>query len=185
MFTKFTYWQHEAGLDPEFCAFVLSRINWEKTKTVASIHRDDKKVLDETIRKTDVVWDTPDSVIGVFMHAYIKDVNIKAEWNFDITHATEVQIARYKNDGGHYTWHRDTLAPVNGMQRKLSMVVLLNDSSEFEGGKFELENENDFLGLHKAGSIVVFPSYLNHRVTPVTKGTRYTATCWINGPAFR
>ena len=62
----------------------------------------------------------------------------------------------------------------------------MNDPSEFEGGKLEMrfEQKEHTVPLNK-GTIVAFPSFIEHRVTPVTSGTRYTATMWVNGPRLR
>ena len=39
---------------------------------------------------------------------------------------------------------------------------------------------------HKArGTLVAFPSYVMHRVTPVTSGTRKSLVAWVAGPKFR
>ena len=35
------------------------------------------------------------------------------------------------------------------------------------------------------GTAVIFPSFVLHRVTPVTQGTRWSLTLWSHGPAFR
>ena len=72
------------------------------------------------------------------------------------------------------------------MQRKLSISIQLNDPSEYKGGSFEfkelLEKEQPKL---LQGSVLVFPSFLQHRVTPIISGTRYSAVTWARGPAFR
>jgi PKHD-type hydroxylase len=58
--------------------------------------------------------------------------------------------------------------------------MLLSDPSEFEGGEFQFQ-ENESVKMKK-GSVIAFPSFLKHQVTPVTSGKRYSAVCWINGP---
>ena len=35
------------------------------------------------------------------------------------------------------------------------------------------------------GTAIFFPSYMEHAVVPVTKGTRYSLVCWVLGPNFR
>ena len=83
------------------------------------------------------------------------------------------------------------------MGRKLSVTCQLSDSSEYEGGELEFDyrnyspNKRDEL-THvmkakpalKKGSIVVFPSFVWHRVRPVTKGTRYSLVVWNLGYPF-
>jgi PKHD-type hydroxylase len=72
------------------------------------------------------------------------------------------------------------------MNRKLSFVLFLNDVSEYEGGKLLLYNATEPL-IPEAlkGTIVFFPSYVLHEVTPVTKGTRNTLVGWVSGPRFK
>ena len=65
------------------------------------------------------------------------------------------------------------------------MSIVLN--SDFEGGDFEisgLDDENKFPRLEE-GSIIVFPSFMGHRVAPVTKGIRYSLVAWFVGSPFR
>jgi len=56
------------------------------------------------------------------------------------------------------------------------------------GGKFEFDIAGEIIspeGFEKKGSIIAFPSFLKHRVTNVTKGTRNSIVSWIQGPHFR
>ena len=66
------------------------------------------------------------------------------------------------------------------------MICLLNEKSEFEGGDFEMlvKSNADKIELNK-GDVVVFPSYFLHRVSPVTKGTRYSVVAWALGDMIR
>jgi len=89
-----------------------------------------------------------------------------------------------------YTMNNDLIGSV----RKLSVTISLTDSNTYEGGnlKFDLgENadvENRFIEcteIRPQGSIIVFPSYNLHQVTPVTKGTRYSLVIWYYGRPFR
>ena len=76
---------------------------------------------------------------------------------------------------------------MHGHVRKLSMSVLLNDN--FEGGAFEFATygKEDCIITPievEAGSVIVFPSWMEHRVAPVTKGIRYSLVTWFVGPPF-
>ena len=98
---------------------------------------------------------------------------------------------RYK-DGGHYGWHQDVnesaISP-HGEGRKLSLTFSLSDPKTYEGGYLEFflsrpMHESWVKDIRAQGSIVVFDSRDYHRVTPVTKGTRYSVVCWTVGPNF-
>jgi PKHD-type hydroxylase len=96
-----------------------------------------------------------------------------------------IQLARYDaEDQGFFRWHADTI-PAD-MSRKISIVVPLCDSTEYEGGALEF-NENGAIRCppQRAGAPIMFPSWLLHRVTPVTRGRRYSLVAWIRGPAWR
>lgn len=69
--------------------------------------------------------------------------------------------------------------------RKLSGVLFLSNPESYEGGNFEMEDFEMPFKKAPQGSIIIFPSYLTHRVTPVLSGERYTAVCWATGPAFK
>ena len=118
--------------------------------------------------------------------------NEQAGWKYDIVAAESCQVTRYIKDG-FYTWHKDGMGSHNevydnpdnefrhGNTRKLSMSIILN--SDYEGGAFEfVDEEVTDLGT---GSIIVFPSFLMHKVSPVTKGVRYSLVAWFVGPPFK
>ena len=68
--------------------------------------------------------------------------------------------------------------------RKISMTLLLNDPSEFEGGELELMAPGKSASL-KQGHAIIFASFLNHKVNPVTRGIRQSLVCWFGGKSFR
>ena len=174
-------WMWDEVVDKDFCRYVLSKINWEESLEGSLIA---DKAEDHEHRKTRVVWCNPYEPIGAVLQAFILEANRAAGWNYDLTHFEHIQLGRYENSG-HYDWHMDVVKPdENGSQRKLSAVMLLNDSDEYEGGHLEVEGYEGNV-LLKAGNLIVFPSFVKHRVTPVTKGVRYSAVCWCHGPAFK
>lgn len=106
-------------------------------------------------------------------------------FNFDLTAMEQgLQFTRYQAPGEHYEWHID-----RGFQtgtRKLSLSMQLSDPDDYEGGELELWYGGEPVKAgKKRGMITVFPSYVMHRVSPVTKGTRYSLVCWISGPQFK
>ena len=145
------------------------------------------------IRQSDIVWINEQWVYDLIW-PYMGFANQQAEWKYDIVSAESCQVTRYTKDG-FYTWHKDGLGSHNevwnepnnealhGNTRKLSMAVILN--SDFEGGDFELRDFDGNIPGLKEGSIIVFPSFIDHRVTPVTKGIRYSLVAWFLGPPFR
>jgi PKHD-type hydroxylase len=101
-------------------------------------------------------------------------------YKFKLSDISE-QIQYTVYDEGHYDWHLD-MGP--GKQRKLSLVVELSDPSEYEGGELQINTGQIIVPEKDKGTVIIFPSYLLHRVTPVTRGTRRSLVLWINGPPF-
>jgi PKHD-type hydroxylase len=62
---------------------------------------------------------------------------------------------------------------------------LLNDPAEFTGGEFQIRLYSEYTAPLVKGSVIAFPSFLEHRVVPVTSGVRKSATMWLRGPRFR
>ena len=66
------------------------------------------------------------------------------------------------------------------------MSIQLTDPSEYEGGELQLKSKNSITTVSKKkGTIIFFPSFMLHRVTPVTKGVRHSLVGWITGPPFK
>jgi len=181
----FDYWLWDSALPKWFCEEQIKSINGIKT-VEGEVKKDDGSSLaDKEKRITDIVWVDQSSPIGCIAQIYVNMANEKAGWNVDLSNCVDIQIGKYDSSTkGFYDWHSDDGYKVgkNGLVRKLSISILLNDS--FEGGLFEFKNFDKQPEL-KQGSIIVFPSFLQHRVTPVTAGTRYSAVTWVSGPAYR
>lgn len=107
-------------------------------------------------------------------------------FDFDLYGFVEdFQYIVYNSDNSHYDWHMDK-GTLTSPPRKLSLVLQLTDPSEYEGGDLELNYCSQPVKTKKErGLVYAFPSWVVHRVTPVTKGVRKTLVVWIAGPKFR
>ena len=131
---------------------------------------------------------------------FVKEANQQAGWNFTLEGSESCQWTKYSKTQ-HYTWHQDSFPqPTNrpnswdhGLVRKLSVTVSLADGDTYTGGdlEFDLRNNSDSSPeirtsshARKKGSIIIFPSFVWHRVSPVTQGTRYSLVIWNNGKQF-
>lgn len=110
-------------------------------------------------------------------------------FDFDLTGFHEsLQYTIYDSSESHYDWHLDRGGSANmGFPpRKLSLVLQLSDPSEYSGGDLELFTAQEPTKVHKQkGLVAAFPSYILHRVTPVTDGIRKSLVLWVGGPKFR
>jgi PKHD-type hydroxylase len=95
----------------------------------------------------------------------------------------EIQFARY-GVGDAFGWHLDAGGGQTST-RKLSMSVQLSDDDEYTGGDLELCACPQLEPRRRRGTIIVFPSFLAHQVTPVTRGTRHSLVAWAHGPPFK
>lgn len=108
-------------------------------------------------------------------------------FSFDLQGFAEgFQYTVYDTPGSHYDWHMDKGVMNGNPPRKLSFSIQLSDPSEYEGGDLEFMTGVDILKAPRnKGIVIAFPSWVVHRVTPVTKGTRRSLVVWICGPAWR
>ena len=154
----------------------------------ATIDTGKDKAVDN-YRNTDIMWLTDMNSLAPIYTKIIDQVkNINAEhFKYSINYVEPLQYSVYNAiDNGKYDMHNDTvLRNTSGNARKLSFSILLNDVSEFEGGdlQFYTARTPTVKNLDK-GSIIVFPSFLMHGVSPVTKGTRRTLVGFVGGPNF-
>jgi PKHD-type hydroxylase len=150
--------------------------------------------VDPQIRRSKIRW--LNGAMPDFKDFYLDIVDMFRDGNrrafgTELWHLHEMQFTQYNaDDEGFYDWHNDVMwESSNCGHRKLSMVIQLSDPSEYEGGDLEIQplylGPPDPTVLRKQGNVVVFPSFLMHRVTPVTKGTRYSLVAWMEGPKWR
>ena len=110
------------------------------------------------------------------LHPHILALNQTLD--FDLQGWASPAVLRYL-PGQHYTWHvdmgRDDLA-----SRKLAVIVLLSESGAYEVGDLEWMPD---LGLCQRGlgTVIIFPTFIPHRVTPVTSGERFVLVAWVHG----
>jgi PKHD-type hydroxylase len=154
-------------------------------------------------RDSNIVW-MNDKWIYKEIQPYVNQANRNAGWNFEWDWSESCQFTKYKK-GQYYDWHCDSWdkpyveeGPTKGKIRKLSMTCQLTDGSEYEGGELEFDFRNydphmrdeskhriQCKEILPKGSIIVFPSFVWHRVKPVTKGVRYSLVVWNLGYPFK
>jgi len=154
-------------------------------------------------RDSNIIW-MNDRWIYKEIQPYVHSANANAGWNFQWDFSESCQFTKYTK-GQFYDWHCDSWdkpyekeGPDKGKIRKLSMTCQLTDGSEYKGGELEFDFRNydphmrdeskhriQCKEILPKGSIIVFPSFVWHRVKPVTSGTRYSLVVWHLGRPFR
>jgi PKHD-type hydroxylase len=203
---KWYYWYFTSAVPPKICDDILEHGNsLEKEIAITGGGNRSKPPSKEELkniqkkRKSDIVW-INDAWIYKEIHPYIHQANASAGWNFQWDFTESCQFTEYKK-GQYYDWHCDSnetpydkLEDVNshGKIRKLSMTLCLTEPEEYEGGDLEFAF-HDLDGnkqpkiceeIRPKGSLIVFPSFVWHRVKPVTKGIRHSLVCWNLGQPY-
>jgi len=202
------YWYFTGALSSKFCDEVIKYAK-EKQEELAltGLLDPDKKLSNKEIkdlkkyRNSNIVW-LNDQWIYNEIYPYIHNANKSSGWNFQWDWSESCQFTKYAK-GQFYDWHCDSWeSPYENTNdknfynkiRKLSVTVSLTDPSEYKGGELEFDFRNNVSGkpnirkckeILPKGSICVFPSFVWHRVTPVTSGTRYSLVIWNIGHPFR
>lgn len=145
---------------------------------------------DDSIRSSSIKW-IPRNNDWDWLYRKLMDYAKQANdrlWNFDLISADEqIQYTEYYDTAnGHYDWHQD-IGPDGGSLRKVSITVQLSDPEEYVGGDLEMwqGGSSHVKAERGAGVVFIFPSYMMHRVTKVTKGTRRSFVLWVGGQHYK
>jgi len=148
-------------------------------------------VLDINVRKSKVKWIPQSSTFNWLYNKLINQIQQtnSTSYKFKILGAPEmIQYTEYSSQNkDHYDWHTD-LGEGLLSHRKISVSILLSSPKEFEGGDLEFmifDEHNERLAPKNLGNITIFPSFIPHRVTPVTKGIRRSLVLWVGGCSFK
>lgn len=177
-------WQlFESVFSPEVCESMIK--NFSKLQSVDGTTFN----ADSDHRRSKVRWVENEQAIQNFLLRFVNIANATA-FNVDIQQEMqEMQFGEYDSEyRGKYDWHHDIdWQNLKHHDRKLSVVVQLSHPDTYEGGEFEfseVESPN-IKQWKKQGSVLIFPSYLTHRVKEVTSGVRYSLVSWVRGPRWK
>ena len=165
--------------------------------------------IDKVKRDSKVTWFHDDEWIFELINPLVRKANKEAGWNFQYDFSESAQFTHYK-PGQYYGWHCDSWsepynhpgARTHNKIRKLSSILMLSDQSEYTGGVLELDARQDdpdkstghgqliyidpqVIPLHQKGDLIIFPSFMWHRVTPVASGVRYSLPMWYVGDPWK
>jgi PKHD-type hydroxylase len=143
--------------------------------------------VDTKKRTTTISWLPFDEMRPMYedLNNFIQKAN-RNHFGFEDVEITEqAQFTEYP-EGGFYDWHMDTDVNMKHEPpvRKISMTLLLSPENQFEGGDLELMAPGKKANLTQ-GNAIIFASFLNHRVAPVTRGVRQSLVMWFGGKPFR
>lgn len=174
----------EGVFTPAECQKIQAAFNFKEAQAASVIVETGARSMNTSIRKSSVNWLTADPG-NKWIFDRLADVAIpcnEIRWKLQLSGFHEpIQFGHYQQ-GGFYNWHQDH---GNGeySKRKLSVVVQLSDPADYAGGHLEFFDGDR--AINSQGSVIVFPSYQAHRVTPVMSGVRFSFAAWISGDAYR
>ena len=201
------YWYYTKAVPDRICdAIVKYGLQIKEQMAVTGgfgnnkLNRDQIKDLKKK-RDSNIVW-IGENWVYKELHPFIRQANVNAGWNFQWDWSESCQFTKYSK-GQYYDWHCDSWErPYNqpntmshGRMRKLSVTLSLSDEKDYKGGELEFDFRNldpdkkrntvICKEIRPKGSLVVFPSFVWHRVCPVKKGSRYSLVVWSLGRPFR
>ena len=122
-----------------------------------------------------------ESITAELLNHAIIDIN--KTLNYKLSGLQDVQYLEY-HEGGKYDWHSDIGSGIASM-RKISISWVLNEG--YEGGDLQFFGDGGEIVTYNStpSKLVSFTSFLNHRVTNVTKGIRKCVVAWCFGESWR
>ena len=202
------YWYFKSAVPERICDEIVKFGNQIKDEIAVTGELNKNKLSEKQItdlkktRNSNIVW-MNDRWIYKEIQPYLHTANALAGWNFEWDFSESCQFTKY-GKGQFYDWHCDSWKiPYNnpdnknthGKIRKLSATVTLSDPKNYKGGELEFDFRNtDFnkkqnivkcKEILPKGSLVVFPSFVWHRVCPVKSGERNSLVIWNLGYPFK
>lgn len=141
--------------------------------------------MDTTVRQSKIKT-FEDAAISNELFAIASKANADF-YGYDMWNISQLQYAVYEGQNAdHFDWHIDTdMENTAPSVRKMSISVQLSDADEYEGGDIEFRGASLPPSVREKGTVITFPSWQLHRVTPVTHGVRKSLVAWFMGPRWR
>jgi PKHD-type hydroxylase len=142
---------------------------------------------DSSYRNTRISWiEQSQETLWIFQKLVGATSTINQQaYHFDLAALESLQYTVYlAGEGSHYGWHVDHGRTPR--RRKLSLVLQLSAPTDYEGCDLQIYASSQIDTAPKTrGTLIAFPSYTLHRVTPITAGIRKSLVMWCSGPRFR
>ncbi|NCP19214.1 MAG: 2OG-Fe(II) oxygenase [Erythrobacter sp.] len=137
-------------------------------------------------RKSEIAWLCDQYWLRDLLFGYVMEAN-RIAFGVDVENIANIQYTEYSGDNkGRYNWHNDVIwTEERSFDRKISITVQLSDPADYSGGAFEFGDWPTPENSRGQGTVLVFPSYLTHRVAPLSNGTRRSLVAWFEGPRWR
>ena len=138
-----------------------------------------QNVLNTDIRNSDLYFPITDECVNsrnilqsIIIQEYIGTINV------DLSAIAEFQYLKYA-PGGFYNWHNDVISVEMDAVRGLTLSLNITDDNMYTGGSLLVKSGSEVItNERKAGSYIIFPSFLEHKASPVISGTREAVVVW-------
>ncbi len=174
-------------LDPETCRSVLNAVRKASAEAATvSGGRHGGYAVESTVRRTRRIV-PPDEIRALIVERLVaRQDELAAHYGVALVECEEPQFLRYES-GDFFVAHQDGNTPLihdHTRFRKVSIVVFLNERTEYTGGELVLHGAYPQIDLRHTiepapGMLVAFPSQTTHEVLPVRSGERYTIATWF------
>ena len=179
------YYWYESVFSPDQCQEIINigkSYPQEGGQTFSGAGGEPSSIRSSTIRWIDYRDPRVEWLVSQLGYM-VKEAN-RQLYKLDLYGFTEkLQFTEYEGQGRHYDWHPD-IGP-NMSKRKISIVVQLSDEKDYEGGELLINTGQLLVPSKSQGSVILFPSFLMHKVEPLRSGNRYSLVSWISGNTWR
>lgn len=185
---EWSYWKNYFSKD--YCNNIIELA--KKVPLVDPTLGEDSRPADPNMRRSKLRWINQDNkdFEGVFKKFWELQIRMNRDFfGFNVQSLNYLQFTEYDEEyQGEYKSHQDIFwTSPKTTHRKISMIVQLSDPKDYTGGKLVLERTTHPLpeDIIEQGTVIAFPSFVYHRLEPVTKGKRYSLVGWFEGPKFQ
>jgi PKHD-type hydroxylase len=185
------YYWFEAGFNTQELAEIERQVaNIPFNRGVTQTQDENEAFKEDSYRKSNIKW-VPFDDQHKWIYDKLGEMAMEANNNmfhFDLFSMPEqIQYTEYYDyEQGHYDWHMD-IGYNELSQRKISITVQLSGPDEYDGGDLQLWPGGTYPinAPRGKGNVVIFPSFMMHRVTPIIKGTRKSFVLWLGGGHYK
>jgi PKHD-type hydroxylase len=168
----FQYKQINNFLTKDQCQSILNYSLDKLKPQTAKIVSENGAVVDSH-RKSKIVFDKFDEfgyLKKKVMNLVLDNVSVNG---YEMTWNDKGYQFTLYDENDFYNWHTD-----NSHGRYCSVVIQLNEG--YDGGNLELRLDEETVTMEQGvGNAIIFLSSVNHRVTEILKGTRYSLVNWL------
>ena len=176
---------NESFLTKSQCEDLINYFEQNQSQDSELAGQYDKNIMNKEVRNTEEMIYTDEKMLSKIK--MVLELSNISTYHYNIQEMSSVKLLKY-GVGGRYKWHTDCGAKETST-RKLTAIIQLSDENDYQGGDLEFgitdkTGQNNYTATRKQGSIIIFPAFLSHRVTPITEGKRYSMLSWMLGDTF-